>query len=364
MANGRIEPPPGPQGYYHPLPPQSRWEPPRRESSNGGLMFLVSIILIIVAAGFGGAAYIQYGDLENIRSLQTKVADLERTAEILAEEPQREIARLEETVTALEARLQTAEARAESDDDSLNESALREIQSLSEGLEGKISGAASAAAQALHEIGALREETRNEASRIESQSVKSLETATASLAERIEHLERANINTHHASPAGAVALAQLSLAMQGTEPFLNVLAAYEQATGRTLSGEFRTAAQNGVPDRSLLLETFRDALRAVAREKAEGTDAKTPLDRAKAWAGGLVSIRPSDATAGSDEQAILSRVEARLVEGNLDAAINEMESLPLPLTESLESWLANVRRRASIEAEYHRILAEITADSG
>ncbi len=367
MANSRVDPPPGPHGYYQPLPPQGRWEPPPRQSSNGGLMVLVAVILLIVAAGAGGGVYIQYHDLENIRALQAKVADLEQAAEAAetnAEGPEREIARLEETVAALEARMQTAEARAESDGGSLGESALREIQSISADMGGDIAGAASAAAQALQEIEALREETRSETSRIELQSTEQLAVTATSLTERVERLEQAIIAANHASPAGTVALAQLSLAMQGTEPFLDVLNAYEKATGRTLSGEFRSAARNGVPDRSILLERFRVSLRTAAREKAEESDTTTPLERATAWAERLVSIRPSNATAGSDERAVLSRAEARLVEGNLNAAIDEVESLRQPLTDSMDAWLASARLRASIEAEYGRLLAEITADAG
>lgn len=346
------------------VPPSHEVEPPRISSSSSGVVVLLAVILAIVAAGFAATAYFQYQDLESIRGLQAKTAGLESAAEVLFDMPQRsELTRIEEAMAALEIRVQAIEERDRQGDSSLGESAQRELQLLGERLDSEISEAADSAAQALRRVVTLDEEARSDIGRIESEGAKALESAVALLSERIGQLERAQTSARQTTPTGAVALAQLSVAVQGTAPFPEVLNAFEQVTGRGMSAEFHIAAREGMPDISLLLAAFREAIRDLARERAKAKDTKAPLDRFRAWAGGLVTIRPSSAVAGDDERSIVSRAEARMAEGHLAEAITELESLPRPRAAQWENWLRSARLRLHVESELNRILAELTAEA-
>jgi hypothetical protein len=92
--------------------------------------------------------------------------------------------------------------------------------------------------------------------------------------------------------------------------------------------EFRDLAARGVPSRSDLMEAFPDAAnRAIAAANPIDPDAGL-VDRLMSSALSVVKVRPVGDVEGDTADAIVARTEARLLDGNLDAALSEWSTLP------------------------------------
>jgi hypothetical protein len=65
---------------------------------------------------------------------------------------------------------------------------------------------------------------------------------------------------------------------------------------------------------------------------------------------GQLSVRSVAPREGEDADAVLSRAQAHLAEGQLDAALTEVESLPEPVRAAMADWIAQARTRVEADA--------------
>jgi hypothetical protein len=78
-----------------------------------------------------------------------------------------------------------------------------------------------------------------------------------------------------------------------------------------------------------------------------------------------ISIRRIGADATGDEPgAVLARAEAALKQGDLAAAIKEVESLPAPAREAYAGWLDDTRARASANDSLSKLESMVLASIG
>jgi hypothetical protein len=160
------------------------------------------------------------------------------------------------------------------------------------------------------------------------------------------------------SAALAIAFANLTAAVDAGRPY-----AAELATLKALSpsaddlGVLPAHAATGIPTLPELVRSFasaRDA--ALAAETPQPSADASLLDRLLASLNGLVKVRRVDAAApGDGTSAVLSRAEGLLGQGNLDAAIKEVDALDGPARAAFSTWLEQAKARAGVASSLQRL---------
>jgi hypothetical protein len=188
------------------------------------------------------------------------------------------------------------------------------------------------------------------------------------LAQRLDRIEQAERRTAQAA-AAAVAAGALADAAETSRPFSAELAALERLDpdADLLSG-LRPLAATGAPTRAALITGFSDAaLRASTALHAPPKGA-SPLARVMSALSRLVSIRRIDDVTGQTPDAALARAERALSDGDLKAALTEVDSLPQPGRDAIAEWRTGAGRRLEIERRIEalraRALRDLAADPG
>jgi hypothetical protein len=84
-----------------------------------------------------------------------------------------------------------------------------------------------------------------------------------------------------------------------------------------------------------------------------------------AGAKSAVSIRRIGADiTGNEPGAVLARAEAELKQGELTAAIKEVEALPAPSRDALAGWLDDARARGSANETLSKLESTVLASLG
>lgn len=166
-------------------------------------------------------------------------------------------------------------------------------------------------------------------SELQSQSA-ALTDSVAGLEQRQATLEaRLDEPSRQIDLARAIAAAGLKTAIDRGGPFMSELEAFASvAPDDPAVPEFRELAASGVPSRSDLMAAFPDAAnQAIAAANPIDPDAGL-VDRLMSSALSVVKVRPVGEVEGDTAEAIVARTEARLLDGNLDAALSEWNTLP------------------------------------
>lgn len=149
----------------------------------------------------------------------------------------------------------------------------------------------------------------------------------------------------------AVALADLKSAVDTGRPFraeLDVVKAASAAAPLDL-GPLDGFADKGVPT----VAALRDRLHAVTRAMHEADETATAgpswSDRLLAHAGNLVRVRPVGDKGGTDLGALVSRVEARMVAGDLAGALTAWKALPETARRTSADWGAALEARVAVD---------------
>lgn len=181
--------------------------------------------------------------------------------------------------------------------------------------------------------------------------ISKLESLLPNLADAV-HQEAAEAK----SAAAAIAFANLRAAVSEGRPFateLDTLGALSPP-GTDL-GALTSYAEKGIPARAELARSFKrvkDEALAAPDPKADASF----LDRLLAGAESLVKIRRVDAAAmGDDTSAVLARAEAKLDQGNLAEAAQEVDMLEGSARTAFSTWLDQARARLGAEAVLKRL---------
>jgi hypothetical protein len=162
-----------------------------------------------------------------------------------------------------------------------------------------------------------------------------------------------------------VVASTLNAAVDRGAPFAAELAAAKAAApDPKLLAALEPFASSGVPTAATLTRELTALMPAVA--KAVGTSSRGGgiLDRLKASAERVVSIRPIDETPGDEPAAIVRRIEIRAEQGNLNGAMAEMAKLPEGARALTREWVARAQaRNAAVEAS-RRFAADALASIG
>ncbi|QPH55344.1 COG4223 family protein [Pontivivens ytuae] len=120
-------------------------------------------------------------------------------------------------------------------------------------------------------------------------------------------------------------------------------------------------AETGVPTQAQLVAGFAEPARAAVRADVAASEEDGVFGSASAFFRSRVSGRSLVEIEGDGADAILSRVEARLREGNLDAALEEASALPPPAAAELQTWFGQLQARAQALGGYRMLVERLDA---
>lgn len=316
-----------------PLEPVQPAPEPHDSASNS--VFLPAILGGLIAAGLGfGAAYyfiprfepemVQTMDINEtaIAALQEQVAAIDTTSgsAALAEEIAAlrtditdQIADLDGRIVSFEERLVTLEKQP-SADGTLQETALQAYQAELDQLRAQVEEQASAAFDQL-------ESTREEAAAIEEAALLAARNAKA-----------------------RAALAQIRSGLDTGAPMTQALTELEEVMGEA-PPEALTSVAEGVPTLAKLQGDFPPAARqALSDARSDGSSGES-TGAFGSFLREQLNVRSVAPREGDDADAILSRAEAALKEGQLKTALSEVADLPEVAAAPLAGWVNQAQAR-------------------
>ncbi|HAH08984.1 MAG TPA: hypothetical protein DCL54_13595 [Alphaproteobacteria bacterium] len=179
--------------------------------------------------------------------------------------------------------------------------------------------------------------------------VAEVKTEIAAVEGRVAKIEQADLAGSSKRVALGAAVASLTRAANGGQPFkaeLDVIAGL--APGDPTTAELAPFAAQGVPVLSSLIASFRtraDAARAAERDANAGEG----LSRLVSGLSSVVSVRATGSPNGSDTASILARAETKLRSGDLTAALSETSKLSGPARAAMAPWIADAQARLKTE---------------
>lgn len=212
------------------------------------------------------------------------------------------------------------------------------------------------------EVGTLSDDVSALGARIDEVAASAEQRVAAAEAQATEAETRAAESEDQASAARDSAaqqtsLAQIRAALTSGASFSNAL----YSLGSVPGGLSAVAVSGVVPVpqlRDRFPEAAHRAIRAAAAASAEG---ESLASRARAFIGAQFASRSLNPQTGDAPDAILSRMEAALARGDLDAALSDAEALPPEAREALGDWLRDAERRAEAEEALEILTADLSA---
>jgi hypothetical protein len=113
-----------------------------------------------------------------------------------------------------------------------------------------------------------------------------------------------------------------------------------------------------------LAAAFPDVANAILAATTEADPNANFAERAWASLSGLVQVRPLGPMAGSDPDAIVSRMRDDVSKGDLAAALTEHNSLPQAGKDASAEWAAKAADRIALDQAIGRIAAAAPAKAG
>lgn len=312
---------------------------PAEKKSGSAFWPLVFGGVIAAALGFFAAEMNLLGAHDNNSDLRTQLNDQQaQIVELQNAKPQvpemefpelggltSDVAALSETLSAMETRLTEVEKRPIS--------------------EGTSPAAVAAYERELEALQASVEEQRSEIEGLLDNAL-SVEEATADMA-RTATLQ--------------AALTSITAAISGGQPFASGLSELEANGMSDISAALTDTADTGVVTLINLQTRFPDAARtALSVARADGTDeAAGGVSSFLRRQLGARSVAPRE---GSGPDAVLSRAEAAVRDGELADALSELDTLPENAKAAMQDWLADARARQAADAAAQDLSQRLTAN--
>lgn len=199
-----------------------------------------------------------------------------------------------------------------------------------------------------------------------SRDVKPLPGRIASLEEKLSGiLEReSTVQTDARKTALAIALTNLKSAVDRGDAYAHELETVQKLAPSGLKFEkLKAHASTGVRTRLKLERSFRDASRRTL--DADATPSENSLIGSLiANARSVVRVRRTGEVQGDTAEAVIARMEMRVKEGNLGAALKEADGLSGLAREAASPWVGHVSARLEVNAAMQRVETELIAALG
>ena len=167
------------------------------------------------------------------------------------------------------------------------------------------------------------------------------------------------------SGAAAIAFANLREAVGAGRPYTVELAALRTlAPGIGDLGALPARAETGIPTVAELARAFQKVAEASVATPATPTD-ESFFDSVIASAKSAVKIRRIDAEeTGDTAGAVLARAATHLKQGDVAAAVKEVDALPAPARDAFAGWLEDAHTRISADATLSTLQSAVLASMG
>lgn len=154
----------------------------------------------------------------------------------------------------------------------------------------------------------------------------------------------------------AIAFANLREAVNEGHPYTSELSTLAVLSPGALDlGSLLDYEETGIPTVRALTASF-DEMRDEALAAEPASEGASLVGRLLGSAESLVKVRRIDEAAeGDSPDAVLSRAAAKLNEGELDAAVTEIQILKGPLKETFAGWLDEARARLDARTTLRRL---------
>ncbi len=149
-----------------------------------------------------------------------------------------------------------------------------------------------------------------------------------------------------AKAAGArAALARVLAALDTGKPFGDALFDLTQQADVNVPEALTAQAETGVPTLAALQADFPAAAREALDASIRAAVASGEMDRVSAFLRLQLGTRSLTPKEGADPDAILSRAEAALKAGQIEAALTELSAMPEAAQPALTNWIASATAR-------------------
>lgn len=207
------------------------------------------------------------------------------------------------------------------------------------------------------EVEALRAEVQSQT----EENQRLIEEAAAATAEARAAAEaEAQAAAERAAMAGRQqALVDVRAALDAGRPFAEPLA---ELSDMEIPAALSAVADDGVPTLSALQADFASAAREAldaARRADAGDD---PGDRALTFLQSQLGVRSLEPREGDSSDAILSRAQAAAQNGDLSAAVEELQALPEPALAEMQGWIDRARTRAEATDAADQLAASLATN--
>ena len=201
-----------------------------------------------------------------------------------------------------------------------------------------------------------------------SQRVEELSATVESQAQTIDQQQQAIENATQSATAEANriavqgAISGIRAALDTGSAYADELGALREATDATVPEGLAAPAEEGVPTLNELRESFDDPAREALTDSIGATAGNGLGDRLGAFLQAQTGARSLNEQEGDGADAILSRAQARLNEGDLQAALDEIETLPQAGQEALSDWTAQARERLAATQALSELNSSVTGN--
>ncbi|MEM7546737.1 MAG: hypothetical protein AAF367_14480 [Pseudomonadota bacterium] len=297
---------------------------------------------------------------ERLASIETSLADQDALTDTIADVEGRLSAEIEqlanapgEDLSAIEASINAASGRVTAVEATL-EGLRTELDALA-GVSGENAAPSAETLARVAAFGAAVEGLRGEVAALsdrtsEIDSLAAQEQVTSLIA-RVDALEGGEAATTSARDEADqirraanldAALTRISQALASGDPFAEPLSTAVSLSGEPAPEPLSSVAADGAPTIDELARGFGPAAQDAYAAAVEADAGDGFGSRLMARLEGRVGGRPAAETEGADAGAVLSRMEARLGEGQLNAVLTEAAQLPEVAAAAMSGWLARV----------------------
>jgi hypothetical protein len=360
-----------------PVPPAGHPPPPAGSTSGGGFVAGLLGGALAIAAGVG-ALWLSNPDLLRGQAPQPDFSPLEARLDAQATDTGNlsdEVTRLSATVealpktppdtAALEARVAALEGELAAKGDEIEK--LSTSLDVLEGRVGQVEvrppvmegDAAAASEQVVAEMRAALDAQRAEIEALVEETRGKIESAQAE-AEAMQATAEAAAK----ATVARASYARLQAALEAGGPFSTALSELSGAIDAPIPPALSAAAEKGVPTLADLSRTFPEAARAaLAASIRAGVPADAgPMERLGAFLRSQTGARSTTAREGDDPDAVLSRAEAALAEGQLGTAVSLLDALPEEGQAEMAAWRQLAEARLSAVEAADTLAAALPAN--
>lgn len=216
------------------------------------------------------------------------------------------------------------------------------------------------------ELEGLRGEMRTLSDRVASLATRIDEvaaTADRSIEEAQARVEEIQQEAENALDAAAIEndVALISAALSNAQPFAEPAQRLQEADNVQLPEGLQAVAEAGVPTVQMLLDDFPPAANSAIRASISELAGDGFLDRSRAFLEAQIATRSLEPQEGQGTDAVLSRVENELRQGNLESVLSEADALPSEAANAMSDWLDAVRKRQAANAGLAELQANLQA---